>query len=100
MPNYAQQFTTDPDNPYVTSNGVGPGTVGPWMLYNLSLDYDVTDNSTLSLIVNNIRDSHPPRDPTYDGSQGFAPPYYNIFAYNGYGRSYWVEYRIDFGGGK
>lgn len=97
LPNYAKQFTSDPANPYVTSNGVGPGMVRPWMLYNLSLDYDITDNSTLSLIVNNIRNSRPPEDPSYDGSQGFAPPYYNIFAYNGYGRSYWLEYKIDFG---
>jgi len=99
LPNYARQFTTDPADPYITSNGVGPGKVGPWMLYNLSVDYDITDNSTLSLIVNNLRNSRPPKDPSYDGSQGFAPPYYNIFAYNGYGRSYWLEYRIDFGGG-
>ena len=31
---------------------------------------------------------------------GFAPPFYNIFAYNGYGRSYWLEYKIDFGGSR
>lgn len=99
LPNYAKQFTTDPANPYVTSNGVGPGMVRPWMLYNLSLDYDITEHSTISLIVNNLRNSKPPRDPSYDGSQGFAPPFYNIFAYNGYGRSWWVEYRIDFGAG-
>jgi outer membrane receptor protein involved in Fe transport len=97
LPNYARQFTSDPANPYVTSNGVGPGMVRPWMLYNLSVDYDITKNSTLSLIVNNIRNSRPPEDPSYDGSQGFAPPYYNIFAYNGYGRSYWLEYKINFG---
>ena len=97
MPNYAKQFTTDPDNPYITSNGVGPGKVSPWILYNVSLDYDLTDNSTLSLIVNNVRNSRPPKDPSYDGLQGVAPPYYNIFAYNGYGRSWWVEYKIDFG---
>lgn len=97
LPNYAKQFSTDPDNPYVTSNGVGPGTVRPWMLYNLSVDYDVTDNSTISVIVNNIRNSQPPKDPSYDGSQGFAPPFYNIFAYNGYGRSFWLEYKINFG---
>jgi len=98
MPNYARQFTTDPADPYVTSNGVGPGRVAPWMLYNLSVDYQLTKRSALSVIVNNIRNSEPPRDASYDGSQGFAPPYYNIFAYNGYGRSWWLEYRIDFGG--
>jgi outer membrane receptor protein involved in Fe transport len=75
----------------------GLGAVRPWMLYNLSVGFDLTDNSQLSLIVNNLRNSRPPEDPSYDGSQGFAPPYYNIFAYNGYGRSWWVEYKIDFG---
>ena len=89
-----RQFATD------TTPGTKQGRVGPWMVYNLSVDYDVTDSSTLSLIVNNLRNSQPPRDPTYDGSQGFAPPFYNIFAYNGYGRSYWLEYRIDFGGSR
>ena len=100
MPNYARQFSTDPANPYVTSNGVGPGRVAPWMLYNLSVDYHLTERSVLSVIINNIRNSEPPRDASYDGSQGFAPPFYNIFAYNGYGRSWWLEYRIDFGGGR
>ena len=56
-----------------------------------------SDSSTLSLIVNNVLNSRPPSDPSWDGSQGFAPPYYNVFAYNGYGRSYWLEYKIDFG---
>lgn len=90
LPNYARQFST-------TVNGVEPGLVRPWMLYNLSVDYDLTENSTLSLIVNNLRNSRPPEDKSYDGSQGFAPPFYNIFAYNGYGRSFWLEYKIDFG---
>ena len=54
-------------------------------------------NSALSLTVNNVLNTKPPFDRTYDGSQGFAPPFYNIFAYNGYGRAFWVQYRIDFG---
>jgi outer membrane receptor protein involved in Fe transport len=90
LPNYARQFST-------TVNGVEPGLVRPWMLYNLSVDYNLTQNSTLSVIVNNLRNSRPPEDKSYDGSQGFAPPFYNIFAYNGYGRSFWLEYKIDFG---
>ena len=28
LPNYAKQFTSDPSNPYVTSNGVGPEWCG------------------------------------------------------------------------
>ncbi|MEO8365285.1 MAG: TonB-dependent receptor [Pseudoxanthomonas sp.] len=90
-PNYAAQFGID------TTPGTSQGRVGPHMLYNLALSYDVTDNSSVSLIVNNVFNTPPPRDRTYDGSQGFAPPFYNIFAYNGYGRAFWLQYRIDFG---
>ncbi|WP_425500934.1 TonB-dependent receptor plug domain-containing protein [Pseudoxanthomonas gei] len=90
-PNYAAQFGID------TTPGTSQGKVGPHMLYNMSVSYDVTDKSTLSVTVNNVLNTEPPFDPTYDGSQGFAPPFYNIFAYNGYGRAFWVQYRIDFG---
>ncbi|KAF1708434.1 TonB-dependent receptor plug domain-containing protein [Pseudoxanthomonas sacheonensis] len=90
-PNYAAQFGVD------TTPGTSQGRVGPHMLYNLSVSYDLTEKSALSLTVNNVLNTKPPFDPTYDGSQGFAPPFYNIFAYNGYGRAFWVQYRIDFG---
>ena len=90
LPNYARQFST-------TTNGIAPGRVRPWMVYNTTFDFKVSDRSKLSLIVNNVLNSRPPNDPSWDGSQGFAPPFYNVFAYNGYGRSYWLEYKIDFG---
>ncbi len=90
-PNYAAQFGVD------TTPGTSQGRVGPHMLYNLSVSYELTEKSALSLTVNNVLNTKPPFDPTYDGSQGFAPPFYNIFAYNGYGRAFWVQYRIDFG---
>ncbi|HEX7803665.1 MAG TPA: TonB-dependent receptor [Pseudoxanthomonas sp.] len=90
-PNYAAQFGVD------TTPGTSQGRVGPHMLYNLSVSYDLTEKSALSLTVNNVLNTKPPSDPTYDGSQGFAPPFYNIFAYNGYGRAFWLQYRIDFG---
>ena len=90
LPNYARQFSA-------TTNGVAPGRIRPWMLYNTTFDFKVSERSRLSLIVNNVLNSRPPSDPSWDGSQGFAPPYYNVFAYNGYGRSYWLEYKIDFG---
>ena len=92
-PNYAAQFGVD------TTPGTTQGRVGPHMLYNLSVSYNLTEKSALSLTVNNVLNTKPPFDRTYDGSQGFAPPYYNIFAYNGYGRAFWVQYRIDFGTG-
>lgn len=90
-PNYAAQFGVD------TTPGTSQGRVGPHMLYNLSVSYELSEKSALSLTVNNVLNTKPPFDPTYDGSQGFAPPFYNIFAYNGYGRAFWVQYRIDFG---
>lgn len=96
LPNYSRQWVGawSEGNP---PNGIAPGRVRPWMLYNASLDYKLNERSTLSLIVNNVLNARPPYDASYDGSQGFAPPYYNIFAYNGYGRSFWLEYKIDFG---
>ena len=98
MPNYSRQFEsawTDAELP--PPNNVLPGRVRPWMLYNTTFDFKVSDSSTLSLIVNNVLNKRPPFDPSYDGSQGLAPPFYNVFAYNGYGRSFWLEYKIDFG---
>ena len=96
LPNYSRQWVGGyPEgNP---PNGVEPARLRPWTLYNATLDYHPTDNSTISLIINNVRNSRPPEDPSHDGSQGFAPPFYNVFAYNGYGRSFWLEYKIDFG---
>jgi outer membrane receptor protein involved in Fe transport len=91
LPNYAAQFGVD------TTPGTSQGRVGAYEVYNFSVSYDVTDNSSVSLTVNNLLNEEPPYDPTYDGSQGFAPPFYNIFAYNGYGRAFWLQYRIDFG---
>ncbi len=91
LPNYAAQFGVD------TTPGTSQGRVGAHEVYNFSVSYDVTDNSSVSLTVNNVLNEEPPYDPTYDGSQGFAPPFYNIFAYNGYGRAFWLQYRIDFG---
>jgi outer membrane receptor protein involved in Fe transport len=85
-PNYTAQLGV-PSN-----NGIAPGRIAPYMLYNFNLGYDVTESSTLSLTVNNVRNSAPPRDESYT-----AYPYYNIFNYNGYGRAYWLTYNLDFG---
>ena len=77
----------------------GPvGFIGPYMVYNLNVDYQLTDKQRVTLTVNNLLNNDPPRDPTWDGTFGFAPPYYNVFAYNGYGRAFWLQYHIDIGG--
>jgi outer membrane receptor for ferrienterochelin and colicin len=66
--------------------------VAPWMLYNASVSYNLTDDLKVSAIVNNIKNSMPPKDPTYT-----AAPYYNFLTYNPYGRAYWLEIDWRFG---
>lgn len=88
-PNFTAQV-----NPtgYATPGG---GTVGPYMVYNGSVKYNVTDDASIALIVNNIKDSKPPRDPSWT-----SWPYYNRFNYNGFGRAVWLEFDVRFGAGK
>jgi outer membrane receptor protein involved in Fe transport len=83
-PNYTAQIGAD------VNNGIGPGTVAPYMLFNTSVGYQVTDNSRVSLTVNNIGNRKAPRDDSWT-----AYPYYNIFNYNGYGRAGFLQYSID-----
>ena len=52
----------------------------------------MTDDVSLSLTANNLTGERPPRDRTYT-----SYPYYNIFNYNGYGRSYMLEVNWRFG---
>ena len=91
-PNYAEQSGTDP------INGVEPGKIDPYYLFNLNLNYRLTDNSDLALTINNIEDKGPPKDKSYSGTTAY--PYYNIFNFNGYGRAFWLEYSIDLGANK
>jgi len=72
----------------------GADRVAPWMLYNASVSYNLTDDMKISGIVNNIKDSGPPKDSSYT-----ATPYYNFLVYNPYGRSYWIEFDWRFGRG-
>ena len=88
-PNFAEQSGSDP------INGVEPGNIDPYALFNLNVDYQLTENSSVALTVNNVADEGPPEDKSYSGLSAY--PYYNIFNYNGYGRAYWIEYRIDLG---
>ena len=90
---YAGINTTGYATPCTTSGYIEcPGTVAPWMLYNASVAYNVTDDIKVSAIVNNIKNSMPPKDPTYT-----AAPYYNFLTYNPYGRAYWLEIDWRFG---
>jgi outer membrane receptor protein involved in Fe transport len=88
-PNFAEQSGAGP------INGVEPGSIDPYTLFNLNVHYQLTDNSSLALTVNNVADEDPPEDKSYSGLTGY--PYFNIFNYNGYGRAYWLEYQIELG---
>lgn len=74
----------------------GTGTFGRWAQFNGSVRYNVTDDAYIELTVNNIANRRPPTDSSYAGGNYSAPPYYNIFSYNGFGRAYWLEYDIKF----
>jgi len=85
-PNYiAQSNTTGFATP-------GAGTVAPWITYNGSINYNVNDAMRLSFIVNNIKDSMPPKDRTWN-----VAPFYNIGSYNPFGRQVWLEFDWKFG---
>jgi outer membrane receptor protein involved in Fe transport len=88
-PNFAEQSGAGP------INGVAPGDIDPYALFNLNLHYQLTDNSSLALTVNNVVDEDPPEDKSYSGLTAY--PYFNIFNYNGYGRAFWLEYQIELG---
>ncbi len=97
-PNYFAQTNLDgygtPCSNATPNYKVCPGTVAPWILYNASVSYDITDDMKISGIVNNVTNAKPPRDYTYT-----AVPYYNFLNYNPYGRSFWIEFDWKFGRG-
>ncbi len=85
-PNYASTLTA------AGFGGPNAGSVAPWILYNGSLSYDVTDDIRVSVISNNLFNKKPPYDST-----SHVYPYYDFTNYNPYGRSYWVEVNWKFG---
>lgn len=78
-----------------TFNYKGTGTVGPWMTYNGSIQYNFSDDASMTLLANNIFDSRPPRDNTFS-----AWPYFDFYSYNGLGRIVWLQMDVHFGGSK
>lgn len=73
-------------------NADGTGRIAPYMLYNGSVGYRFDDDNSLSLIVNNLRNTHPPLDKTGEGGW----PYYPVGNYDPYGRQFWLEYNLHF----
>jgi outer membrane receptor protein involved in Fe transport len=62
---------------------------------NASEKIELVSNVYLQLIVNNIANKQPPRDPTNN-----FYPYYDTTLYNAYGRAYWIELEAKLGGNK
>jgi len=73
----------------------GAGTVAPWTLYNGSVNFALNDDMNVSFVVNNIRNSKPPKDPTWTTSA-----YYNYNVFNPFGRELWLEFDWRFGKSK
>jgi outer membrane receptor protein involved in Fe transport len=86
QPNYQAALTGD----YGAPNA---GTLAPWILYNLSVDYRALPNLQLSLLVNNVLNTMP-EDRSYPGTSG-AP--YNESNVNPFGRAIYAEMRYSFG---
>ena len=84
-PNYAAQLTT------AGYSARDAGKVDAFYRFNTTVGYEFSDNVQLTFAVNNLLDEMAPKDRTYT-----AYPYYNIFNYNGYGRSYTLEVNWKF----
>ncbi len=82
----------------------GAGTLGAWTLVNLSARYQITRQLELSASVDNLFNKMPPTDNSYPGSAGDnggianspTGAAYDIFDYNNYGRSYFIEANYHF----
>jgi len=72
----------------------GAGKLSTWTLTNFSARYQVIDGLTVSANVVNAFNKMPPVDNSYPGTSNQP---YNIFNYNPYGRSYFVELNYKFG---
>ena len=78
-------------------NYYGTGTFGRWATFNGSVNYAVAKDAAIQLTVNNLFNRAPPTDNTFSQpSNAIPPPYYNVYSYNGFGRMYWLEYKLHF----
>ncbi|HJW46058.1 MAG TPA: TonB-dependent receptor [Lysobacter sp.] len=87
-PNLAAQVA-DPDLGYAAEDA---GKVDAHYNFNTTVGYEINDTATLTFTVNNLLNEDPPDDSTYT-----TYPYFNVFNYNDYGRSYMLEinWRLD-----
>nr|WP_255488271.1 TonB-dependent receptor [Rhodanobacter sp. MP1X3] len=92
---YGHRYGSSP-NYTATNDGAaypGSGRIHPWVTFNWSLMYAATSNVDLSVLVNNVANKMPPKDPTYT-----SYPYFNVENYNAYGREIMLQAELKFGG--
>ena len=88
-PNYRAQLSQSDGYDYP-----GAAKLPTYTLFNLSVNYNPTEDLQLSFLVDNLANKHPDMDHTYPGSSG-AP--YNSSNFSPYGRGYYLEARWNFG---
>jgi outer membrane receptor protein involved in Fe transport len=71
----------------------GTMRLAPTFNYNATLGYSITKNINLSLVIDNLFDAKPRRDPTWT-----SYPYYYIPWNNPVGRSFFLEANMKLGG--
>lgn len=74
-----------------TPNWAETGRIGSWVKYNLTVSHRFNDRLSASIIVNNLLDEPPPRDPTFD-----AYPYFSTANYDPYGREAFLQVNYKF----
>ncbi|MBV9697992.1 MAG: TonB-dependent receptor [Gammaproteobacteria bacterium] len=84
-PNNAATLTLEPSP--------GSGTLQPWTIVNWSAKYEAAPGLVVSFNVDNVFNKEPPFDPTWTGIDNQP---YNIFNYNDYGRSYFIDLNYKF----
>ena len=73
------------------SQSFGAAVLPPWITYNGTVKYDIGENASVLLTVNNLFNTSPPIDTSF-----INWPYYDFGAYNPFGRSYFVDLNYRF----
>jgi outer membrane receptor protein involved in Fe transport len=90
---YGRRLGTSPSYA-ATLGGAGQAGVGhlrPWVTFNWSVGYRVSRRLSFALMVDNLGNKMPPRDPSYTDA-----PYFNDENYDVYGREIMLQARLAF----
>ncbi len=91
-PNYAAALTVA--GYYGPDAAPGAARLGTWTIANMSAKYEVFPGLEVSANVVNLFDKSPPADDSYTGISNQP---YNVFNYNDYGRSFFVQANYKLG---